>query len=69
MGGEPKAAAGFSIYLNRKAAIVHSWKYRKGHSVTGRIGLWKQLIHTKYSCSSGTTHSIVAVDRHGFIRS
>ena len=29
-GGEPKA--GFSIHWNRKATIVCSWKYRKGHS-------------------------------------
>lgn len=65
MGEEPKA--GFSMHWNRKAAIMRSWKYRKGHSVTGQISLWKQLIHTKYSHPSGITHSIV--DSHGIIRS
>jgi len=32
--GETKA--GSSIDWNRKAAIVCTWKYRKGHSVLGR---------------------------------
>ena len=34
--GDGELKAGFRIHLNKKAAIVYSWKHRKQHSVPVR---------------------------------
>ena len=70
MGAGEELKAGSSIPWNRKAAIVCSLMYIKGHNVLVRLrrsleGVLNQVIALS-GCPSGTVHP--TVDRRGFTR-